>query len=410
MSKIKVFVSAYACEPNRGSEIGVGWNWVLQMSEYFELWVLTRKSNKRSIEEWIRKSDNKNDIHFVYYDLPRALSFWKKGLRGVRLYYNMWQIASNKIVENTMKNNGIEIYHLLTYGNSLWKVSNYGMNQFFVWGPTGGVDYISNKFTAYYGIKFKVREAIRRLVINTLPFNYGFKKKCKKAKIIFCKSESMYKAIPEKYREKAKLFTDCAVNEQLISKPEERQREKVCFITVGRLDAWRNYDVLIEAFTKAYNKNKNITLKIVGTGNDEHRLKSLIGIRGMSDTIEMPGEVEIEEYIKLMKDADVVVNPAYKESAVTMSFDSMALSKPLICIETGGYTKNFNEEGAIIIKQGTREKMIEDISQALLEMSDSSTRWYKANKTYELACKNTWANKGKEICKEIMSVYERYNK
>lgn len=408
MSKIKVFVSAYACEPNLGSEIGVGWNWVLQMSEYFELWVLTRKSNKRSIEEWIRKSDKKYDIHFVYYDLPRVLSFWKKGLRGVRLYYNMWQTVSNRIVKNTMKTNDIEIYHLLTYGNSLWKISSYGVNQFFVWGPTGGVDYISHKFTAYYGIKFKVREAIRRLIINTLPFNYGFKKKCKKANIIFCKSESMYKAIPEKYREKAKLFTDCAVDEQLISKPEKRKKEKVCFITVGRLDAWRNYDVLIEAFTKAYNKNKNITLKIVGTGDDERRLKSLIGIRGMSGIIEMPGEVEIEEYFRFMKEADVVVNPSYKESAVTMSFDSMALSKPLICIETGGYTKNFNEESSIIIKRGTREKMIENMTKALIEMSDSSTRWYKANKTYQLACENTWTNKGKEICKEIMSVYERY--
>ncbi len=37
--KLKIFVSAYACEPNLGSEIGVGWNWVLQMSKYFELYV-----------------------------------------------------------------------------------------------------------------------------------------------------------------------------------------------------------------------------------------------------------------------------------------------------------------------------------------------------------------------------------
>ena len=34
MSKLKIFVSAYACEPGLGSEIGVGWHWVLEMSEY----------------------------------------------------------------------------------------------------------------------------------------------------------------------------------------------------------------------------------------------------------------------------------------------------------------------------------------------------------------------------------------
>ena len=42
--KLKIFVSAYACEPGMGSEIGVGWHWVLEMSKYFELWVLTRES------------------------------------------------------------------------------------------------------------------------------------------------------------------------------------------------------------------------------------------------------------------------------------------------------------------------------------------------------------------------------
>lgn len=46
MNKLKIFVSAYACEPGLGSEIGVGWHWVLEMSKYFELWVLTRKSNQ----------------------------------------------------------------------------------------------------------------------------------------------------------------------------------------------------------------------------------------------------------------------------------------------------------------------------------------------------------------------------
>ena len=40
--RLKIFVSAYACEPASGSEIGVGWHWVLEMSKHFELWVLTR--------------------------------------------------------------------------------------------------------------------------------------------------------------------------------------------------------------------------------------------------------------------------------------------------------------------------------------------------------------------------------
>ena len=93
MSKLKVFISAYACEPNLGSEIGVGWNWMLQMSTFFELWVLTRKSNQSSIETWLSKNKDYNHINFLYFDLPYYLRFWKKGLRGVRTYYNIWQLC-----------------------------------------------------------------------------------------------------------------------------------------------------------------------------------------------------------------------------------------------------------------------------------------------------------------------------
>ncbi len=37
----RILVSAYACEPDKGSEQGVGWHWVLEMAKTEELWVIT---------------------------------------------------------------------------------------------------------------------------------------------------------------------------------------------------------------------------------------------------------------------------------------------------------------------------------------------------------------------------------
>ena len=84
--RLKIFVSSYACEPNLGSEIGVGWHWVLEMNKYFELWVLTRQSNKKHIEDWLKENPQEHEIHWLYYDTPYWMRWWKKGLRGVRLY------------------------------------------------------------------------------------------------------------------------------------------------------------------------------------------------------------------------------------------------------------------------------------------------------------------------------------
>lgn len=83
--RLKIFISAYACEPGLGSEIGVGWHWVLEMSKYFELWVLTRQSNRHTIEPWIAEHPEYSDIHFLYYDWPKWARFWKKECVGCGL-------------------------------------------------------------------------------------------------------------------------------------------------------------------------------------------------------------------------------------------------------------------------------------------------------------------------------------
>ena len=46
---MKILVSAYACEPNKGSEPGVGWNFVKELAKKHNTIVLTRKNNKELV-------------------------------------------------------------------------------------------------------------------------------------------------------------------------------------------------------------------------------------------------------------------------------------------------------------------------------------------------------------------------
>lgn len=411
MSKMKIFVSAYACEPNLGTEMGVGWHWILEMSKYFELWVLTRESNRSNIENWMLESDKEYNIHFVYYDLPKVLRFWKKGLRGVRTYYVIWQCLTNKIVKSVMSQNDIQVYHLLTYGNSLWPASSYGMKKFFIWGPTGGVDSIPKEYSKLYKLKSRIIEFIRRFVVKTLPFNIGFNRRCKHADLIFCKSYSMYENIPIRYREKAMLFTDVAVElKEFVKKDKKDTRNDIIkYIAVGRLDAWRGFDILIEAFAKASVKNSNIRLNIIGDGSDRDRLIKKINSLDMNEIIYMDGEVSRDTYYEKLQSTDVVINSCLKEGAVTVAFDSMAASKPLICIDTGGYTRYFNSEYSVVLDRVNREDLILNMSDAILKMTNSELRLKMGQKAFEAGCNYTWSQKGKLIYEEIMRAYEKRN-
>lgn len=398
----KIFVSAYACEPGLGSEIGVGWHWVLEMSKHFELWVLTRESNRHTIEPWIAQHPEFSGIHFLYFDLPKWARFWKKGLRGVRTYYNIWQICTNCIVKRTMRDNGIKVFHHLTYGNVLWKVSSYGRKQFFVWGPVGGLETIPAEYSHRYARKSRIIEWVRRLAVKALPLNLGFKKRCKNADLILCKTEITRDLIPAKQRDKAVLFTDVAVEKQPIAaEKNSKVDDTIEFVTVGRLDAWRGFDLAIESFARVAKTNKNIHLTIVGKGADKQRLKGIAESLGVLELVTFAGKVTMDEYYRLLAVSDVVVNASLKEGAVTVSFDSMAMGKPLICLDTTGYTRYFSNEYAVVIPRTGRNEVVDSLAAAMQRMTDAGMRTTIGEKAKMAGAQFTWQARGEEF-KELL--------
>ena len=406
--KIKIFVSAYACEPGLGSEIGVGWHWVLEMSKHFELWVLTRESNRGTIEPWIALHPEFSGIHFLYFDLPKWARFWKKGMRGVRTYYNIWQACTNRIVKRTMRENGIKVFHHLTYGNVLWKVSSYGRKQFFVWGPVGGLETIPAEYSNHYARKSRLIEWVRRAAVKMLPLNFGFKKRCKNADLMLCKTEITRDLIPAKHRERAVLFTDVAVEKQpTIANADSKDNSTVEFITVGRLDAWRGFDLAIEAFARAAKKNKNLHLSIVGKGADKQRLKELANKLGVTELVTFTGNVPMDEYYRLLAASDVVVNASLKEGAVTVSFDSMAMGKPLICLDTTGYTRYFSNEYAVVIPRTGREEVIDNLAAAMDRMTSADERTAIGEKAKTAGAQFTWAARGEEFKELLMKELDK---
>ena len=406
----KIFVSAYACEPGLGSEIGVGWHWVLEMSKHFELWVLTRESNRGTIEPWIALHPEFSGIHFLYFDLPKWARFWKKGMRGVRTYYNIWQLCTNRIVKRTMRENDIKIFHHLTYGNVLWKVSSYGQKQFFVWGPVGGLETIPAEYSGHYDKKSRVIEWIRRATIKMLPLNTGFRKRCRMMDVMLCKTEITRDLVPAKYRDKTVLFTDVAVDSMHLSANGNTHNEnRIEYITVGRLDAWRGFDLVVESFARVAKNDKRMHLSIVGKGADKERLQALIAKLEMQEQVTLTGKVSMDEYYNLLAAADVVVNASLKEGAVTVSFDSMAMGKPLICLDTTGYTRYFSNEYAVVIPRTGREEVITNLATAMERMTNVDERTTIGEKAKSAGAQFSWAARGEEFKELLKSKLYIYN-
>lgn len=409
MFKTKIFVSAFSCMPHMGSEPGVGWHWIVEMSKYFELWVLVHKEPLDDIEKYVKENGIDKRIHFIYYDIPGNSIFFKDGkFRWVRTYYMIWTVLANKIVKRTMKENGIKIFHNLTFGNALWPISKFGQKQFFIWGPIGGVEIVPADYSCHYDTKSRIIEWIRRTMVKTLRWNLGFNQRCKNAALILCKTEAMRMAIPEKYRHKAILFTDVAVESQaFISQTENTENDVLQFISVGRLDAWRGFDILIESFCDALQIYPNMQLLILGEGTDRKRLENIIEKNQLQNSVSLLGNVSIAEYNKIIATCDVVINSCLKEGAVTVSFDSMRYGKPLICVDSGGFTRYFSNEYAIVLPQQSRAKLIKSMKKAILDLTDKNLRHSMGELARNVGNQFTWGVKGKKINEIITNFYKQ---
>ncbi len=54
MNRLKILAVAYACDPTRGSEFGVGWGWVDAIAAKHDVTVITADFNAGDIEQYLR--------------------------------------------------------------------------------------------------------------------------------------------------------------------------------------------------------------------------------------------------------------------------------------------------------------------------------------------------------------------
>ena len=130
----QILLSAYACEPDRGSEPAVGWSWAVELARSgHQVWVLTRAGNRAAIER--RPSSN---VNFIYYDLPRWMQMWRTGFAGKRLYYVLWQWFAARHIRKLFPEMPFDVVQHVTYVSVRYPSFMGSLGIPFYFGPVSG--------------------------------------------------------------------------------------------------------------------------------------------------------------------------------------------------------------------------------------------------------------------------------
>jgi hypothetical protein len=135
-----VLISAYACQPGAGSELGKGWNFACELARQgCEVVVLTCGSHHRgAIERYRDQHGLPEGLRFAWHDVPGWRGPGYAEAHYIRQHYIAWQITARKLVTRLNAERPFDVIHHLTWTVLRWPSFLGGLGPRFVFGPVGG--------------------------------------------------------------------------------------------------------------------------------------------------------------------------------------------------------------------------------------------------------------------------------
>ena len=368
--RLRVLMSAYACEPNRGSEPGVGWNWALQAAKDHEVWVLTRRSNREPIEREL-STHPVSGLHFIYYDLPGLIRWLKRRLPyGTQLYYLAWQIAAWRIAAAAHDRIAFDLSHHVTFVSCLFPSFLSRLRVPLVWGPVAGADASPLRFAARSGLAAFTEEVLHRIALQVGARSTLTAKTARDAKVVVAATprtdlflrnlapNSLHATIAAIGIDGLGPDTD---NRDDIDGDDLDRPLRVLF--VGRLVWWKGLDLGLLAARTVIDQGVRLRWDIVGSGPDRGRLEGLVESLGLKDTIRFVGAVPLD--VSRRYQADAFLFPSLRDSGGMAVIEAMARGLPVVCLDTGGPALSVCAECGVRIPVVSPSQVVTDLARAI---------------------------------------------
>lgn len=145
-------------------------------------------------------------------------------------------------------------------------------------------------------------------------------------------------------------------------------------LAVGRLVEKKGFDDLIRACAILRERNVAFHCKIIGTGNEEAKLRALIAELRLQDLVDLPGPMPREELISLYPQASIFVAPCVigsdgnRDGLPTVLIEAMALNVPVISTPITGIPELVrHQETGQIVAPNAPDELASAIERALVD-------------------------------------------
>lgn len=382
---MRVLLSAFACEPNVGSEPGIGWRWATEIARLgHDVVVLTGPQHAEKLEQAVRELGLRN-VSFVFYDCGKYLSwsfwlkFWPFGRRGIHFFWNLWnypyhffwQFGAYRHIQKLHKDEPFDLVHHITFGTIRRSsfLGNLGIP--FVFGPGGGGETNPYALNLQIGMGGWLHELTRDASFLLTKLNPFVWRTFAQADRILLKTPDSMRLVPRRFRSKAALQLELGIDsiygrgDRL---PQTTPGLRVLY--VGRFLYWKGMALGLHAFAKFLKSNPDATLTMIGSGPDEGLWRNIVAELDLGDRVHWISWIDREKLISYYQTSDVLLFPSLHDSSGNVALESLSCGLPIVCLDIGGPAAVADNTCALMIRARSRssDQVIQDLANALEQL------------------------------------------
>jgi glycosyltransferase involved in cell wall biosynthesis len=361
---LKVLLSAFSCGPGRGSEPGVGWNWVQQVSRRHEVWLLTSDEFQADVERAVP-----SHVHPIfipsYKTWERLALFIIPGLDW--LYYYWWQWKVYRTARKLQAEHHFDLAHHVTFVT--WRAPTFLclLPIPLIWGPIGGGGVIPRGLRKELGWKGRLFEAFRQWTASVSRLDPFVQLTMRRAATIIAANRETAELLPARYRGKVQtmLGIGMAASEKDKALRPAAKPEGFIILFVALLRPIKGGSLALKTLQRLASKHPEAKLVLVGRGSEGERLAALARELGVNERVQFLGGLSRPEVLGWMQVADALFLPSLRDSGGLVLLEAMAQGKPVVCLDLGGPGEIVNAECGFKIRPGEPEQVVSDLAAAL---------------------------------------------
>ena len=388
---LKILINSYTCCPEMGSEQGMGWNWIINLARYCELYVISEGEYRSQVEaasawdcgdaevnEYGLTREQCQNLHFFWIpiggndaalcDKVRKMC-WNQGDWRFYIYYKTWQQQVADKAREICDQVRIDVLHQLNMigfrePGFLWQVSREtGIP--FVWGPIDAKEGFPINYAQESTIQTKVFLWLKNRITRwQLSHDKRVRAAAQTASVVVSSTSNSVYAFRKYQHMETVLLNETGCHVHDIPVVDKSQKQRFDMLWVGKLDFRKQLSLALRIVARM--KRKDVFLHVVGgTLEEEEPYKQKAHELGIDQQIVWHEKVPHKTVQVLMRKSDVLLFTSVAEGTPHVVLESIANNLPVVCFDTCGHGDSVNEKVGVKIPLSNPRQSVEDFASAL---------------------------------------------